>query len=299
MAGGFFAILDDIAVLMDDVGVMTKLATKKTAGVLGDDLAVGAEKASSFRASRELPVLWKIVKGSFLNKLIILPFAFLLSAFAPQLIVPILLIGGVYLSYEGVEKIIHSLFHKKDHAHQEVIKVATEEELMKIEKAKIKSTIITDFILSLEIIMIALGTVTGEPLVEQIIVVSIVAIVATIGVYGLVALMVRMDDTGYKLVQKARGKSKFIKSAYVITAKSLVWSLPKLIQLLAIVGTVAMLLVGGGMFVHNIHQVHDFFHGLPSILAELLVGIVVGLITFLLAEVLKKLKNLLSKNTQQ
>ena len=295
MAGGFFAILDDIAVLMDDVGVMTKLATKKTAGVLGDDLAVGAEKASSFRASRELPVLWKIVKGSFLNKLIILPFAFLLSAFAPQFIVPILLIGGVYLSYEGVEKIIHTLFHKKDHGHEEVIKVASEEELLNIEKAKIKSTIITDFILSLEIIMIALGTVTGEPLLKQIIVVSIVAIVATIGVYGLVALMVRMDDTGYKLVKKARGKSKFIKSAYVVTAKTLVWSLPKLIQLLAIIGTAAMLLVGGGMFVHNIHEVHDFFHGLPSILAELIVGLVVGLLAFLMIEAFKKLKNLFSK----
>ena len=202
------------------------------------------------------------------------------------------MVGGIYLSFEGVEKIIHSIFHKKDHAHREVIKVANEEELMKIEKAKIKSTIITDFILSLEIIMIALGTVTGEPLIEQIIVVSIVAIIATIGVYGLVALMVRMDDTGYKLVQKARGKSKFIKSAYVIIAKSLVWALPKLIQLLAIVGTVAMLLVGGGMFVHNIDAVHDFFHGLPSILAELIVGVVVGLLTFLIVTGLKKIKNL-------
>ncbi|MFD1316480.1 DUF808 domain-containing protein [Namhaeicola litoreus] len=295
MAGGFFAILDDVATLMDDVGVMTKLATKKTAGVLGDDLAVGAEKASSFRASRELPVLWAIVKGSFLNKLIILPFAFLLSAFAPQFIVPILLIGGVYLSYEGVEKIIHSVFHKKDLGHEELIKVASEEELMKIEKAKIKSTIVTDFILSLEIIMIALGTVTGEPLLEQIMVVSLVAIVATIGVYGLVALMVRMDDTGYKLVQKARGKSKFIKSTYVIIAKSLVWALPKLIQLLAIVGTAAMLLVGGGMFVHNIDKVHDFFHGLPSILAEFIVGLVVGLLTFFVIEIFKKLKKMLSK----
>jgi predicted DNA repair protein MutK len=293
MAGGFFAILDDIAVLMDDVGVMTKLATKKTAGVLGDDLAVGAEKASSFRASRELPVLWAIVKGSFLNKLIILPFAFLLSAFAPQFIVPILLIGGVYLSYEGVEKIIHSIFHKKNHAHEEVIKVASEEELMKIEKAKIRSTIITDFILSLEIIMIALGTVTGEPLLEQILVVSFVAIVATIGVYGLVALMVRMDDTGYKLVQKARGKNKFFKSAYVITAKSLVWALPRLIQLLAIVGTIAMLLVGGGMFVHNIPEVHEFFHALPSILAELIVGIGVGLTAFLIVSLLKKIKKVI------
>ena len=286
---GFFAILDDIAVLMDDVAVMAKFATKKTAGVLGDDLAVGAEKASSFRASRELPVLWAITKGSFLNKLIILPFAFLLSAYAPQLIVPILLIGGVYLSFEGVEKIVHTFFHKK-HEEQKKIQIVTEEELLIIEKAKIKSTIITDFILSLEIIMIALGTVTDEPIVEQILVVSIVAIVATIGVYGIVALMVRMDDMGMKFIQMARGKSQFVKSSFVIMGKSLVYSLPKLIKLLAVVGTIAMLLVGGGMFVHNIPEIHDFLHALPSILAELLMGLIVGFVAFLFVKGIKKIK---------
>ncbi|UCE94503.1 MAG: DUF808 family protein, partial [Flavobacteriaceae bacterium] len=230
---GFFAILDDIAALMDDVALMAKFATKKTAGVLGDDLAVGAEKASSFRASRELPVLWKITKGSFINKLIILPFAFLLSAYAPQLIVPILLVGGVYLSFEGVEKIVHTFFSKK-HNKKEKVQFQTEEELIEVEKAKIKNTIITDFILSLEIIMIALGTVTSQPLLEQILVVSIVAIVATIGVYGIVALMVRMDDTGMKFIQLARGKSQFVKSSLVIIGKGLVYSLPNLIKLLAI-----------------------------------------------------------------
>ena len=291
---GFFAILDDIAALMDDVAVMAKFATKKTAGVLGDDLAVGAEKASSFRASRELPVLWKITKGSFLNKLIILPFAFLLSAYAPQLIVPILLIGGIYLSFEGVEKIIHTFFHKKHEHHQEV-KIVSEEELLEIEKAKIKNTIITDFILSLEIIMIALGTVTGNPLIEQILVVSIVAIVATIGVYGIVALMVRMDDAGMKLIHSARGKSQFIKSTFVIVGKGLVYSLPKLIKLLAVIGTIAMLLVGGGMFVHNIKEVHDFLHALPIIVSELLVGLIVGVIAFLFIEGFKKVKMMVTK----
>lgn len=286
---GIFAILDDIAALMDDVALMAKFATKKTAGVLGDDLAVGAEKASSFRASRELPVLWAITKGSFLNKLIILPFAFLLSAYAPQLIVPILLIGGVYLSFEGVEKIVHTFFHKK-HEEQKMIRNVTEEELLIIEKGKIKSTIITDFILSLEIIMIALGTVTDEPIVEQILVVSIVAIIATIGVYGIVALMVRMDDMGMKFIQMARGKSQFVKSSFVIMGKSLVYSLPKLIKLLAVVGTIAMLLVGGGMFVHNIPEVHDFLHSLPSILAELLMGLVVGFMAFLFVKGVKKIK---------
>ena len=286
---GIFAILDDIAALMDDVALMAKFATKKTAGVLGDDLAVGAEKASSFRASRELPVLWAITKGSFLNKLIILPFAFLLSAYAPQLIVPILLIGGVYLSFEGVEKIIHTFFHKNRKEVQKV-QVVTEEELLIIEKAKIKSTIITDFILSLEIIMIALGTVTDESILEQILVVSIVAILATIGVYGIVALMVRMDDMGMKFIQMARGKRQFVKSSFVIMGKGLVYSLPKLIKLLAVIGTIAMLLVGGGMFVHNIPEIHDFLHVLPSILAELLMGLIVGFIAFVFVEGFKKIK---------
>jgi len=288
---GFFAILDDIAALMDDVAVMAKFATKKTAGVLGDDLAVGAEKASSFRASRELPVLWAITKGSFLNKLIILPFAFLLSAYAPQFIVPILLIGGVYLSFEGVEKVIHTFFHKKHEAHEKV-QAMSEKELLEHEKGKIKNTIITDFILSLEIIMIALGTVTSQPLIEQILVVSIVAIIATIGVYGIVALMVRMDDTGMKLIHLARGKSKFVKSSFVVIGKGLVYSLPKLIKLLGVIGTIAMLLVGGGMFVHNIQEIHDFLHALPTIVSELLVGLIVGLIAFLFVEGIKKVKTL-------
>jgi predicted DNA repair protein MutK len=286
---GFFAILDDIAALMDDVALMAKVATKKTAGVLGDDLAVGAEKASSFRASRELPVLWAITKGSFLNKLIILPFAFLLTAYAPQLIIPILLIGGVYLSYEGVEKIIKTFFHKH-HDRPVIVEAQTEKELLIAEKAKIKSTIITDFILSLEIIMIALGTVTGEPLTQQIMVVSIIAVAATIGVYGIVALMVRMDDTGMKFIQMARGKGRFAKSAFVMLGKGLVWTLPKLIQMLAVVGTIAMLLVGGGMFVHNIQVVHDFLHALPVIISELLMGLIVGLMAFMMVEAFKKIK---------
>ncbi|MDN3643869.1 DUF808 domain-containing protein [Lutimonas halocynthiae] len=289
---GFFAILDDIAVLMDDVAVMAKVATKKTAGVLGDDLAVGAEKASSFRASRELPVLWAITKGSFINKLLILPFAFLLTAYAPQLITPILLIGGVYLSFEGVEKIVHTFFHKKLE-EEDNVQTLTEDELLVVEKAKIKSTIITDFILSLEIIMIALGTVTGKPIMEQIMVVSIVAIIATIGVYGIVALMVRMDDMGMKFIQMARGKSQFVKSSLVIMGKGLVYSLPKLIQLLAVVGTIAMLLVGGGLFVHNIQEIHDMLHALPIIIAELLMGLIVGFVAFALVKAFKKIKIML------
>ncbi len=285
---GFFALLDDIAVLMDDVAVMTKVATKKTAGILGDDLAVGAEKASSFRASREIPVIWAITKGSFINKLIILPFAFLLSAFIPQLIVPILLIGGVYLSYEGFEKIIHTLFNK-NHKHIDFNEIETDEELLKVEKSKIKSAIITDFILSLEIIMIALGTVTDFSIIIQIAVVTMVAIVATIGVYGIVALMVRIDDAGFRLINISTNKKGTLKSIYYKTGQGLVWVLPKLIKLIGVIGTIAMLLVGGGMFVHNIPSVHDFFQAFPSLIPDLIMGLIVGLIAFLILLLIKKI----------
>jgi len=291
---GFFALLDDIATLMDDVSIMTKVAAKKTAGVLGDDLAVGAEKASNFRASRELPVIWAITKGSFLNKLIILPFVFLMSAYIPQLIVPILLLGGIYLSFEGVEKIAHTFFYK----HPDSInfrEIDTEDKMMKVEKSKIKSTIITDFILSLEIIMIALGTVKDETLFNQVIVVTIIAMVATIGVYGLVALMVRMDDVGFAMIKNANSKGKFAKLVISTIGKSMVWLLPKLIKLLAVVGTLAMLLVGGGLFVHNIPLIHDFFHAIPIIITELIIGLIVGFIAFVLVVIVKNIRSKFSK----
>jgi predicted DNA repair protein MutK len=278
---GFFALLDDIAALMDDVAMMTKVASKKTVGILGDDLAVGAEKASSFRASRELPVIWAITKGSFINKLIILPFVFLLSAFSPQFIVPILLIGGIYLSFEGVEKIIYTFF-QKEHRAVDFNEIETEEALLKVEKSKIKSAIITDFILSLEIIMIALGTVINYSLLIQVAVVSLVAIIATIGVYGMVALMVRIDDIGFRLIKISENKKGLVKTIFYKTGTGLVWVLPKLIQLIAIIGTLAMLLVGGGLFVHNIPSIHDFFHFLPNIISELIVGLTVGFIAYLL-----------------
>ena len=278
---GFFALLDDIAALMDDVAMMTKVASKKTVGILGDDLAVGAEKASSFRASRELPVIWAITKGSFINKLIILPFVFLLSAFSPQFIVPILLIGGIYLSFEGVEKIIYTFF-QKEHRAVDFNEIETEEALLILEKSKIKSAIITDFILSLEIIMIALGTVINYSLLIQVAVVSLVAIIATIGVYGMVALMVRIDDIGFRLIKISENKKGLVKTIFYKTGTGLVWVLPKLIQLIAIIGTLAMLLVGGGLFVHNIPSIHDFFHFLPNIISELIVGLTVGFIAYLL-----------------
>ncbi len=275
MTGGIFAILNDIAVLLDDAVVMSKLAAKKTAGILGDDLAVNAEKATGFMASRELPVLWAITKGSFINKLIILPLAFLLSAYAPWLIVPILLLGGGYLSYEGTESVYHMFAHTSQ-TTPAAETVTDESELLKIESVKIRSAIRTDFILSIEIIMIALGTVMKHPLMLQIIVVSFIAVLATIGVYGVVALLVRMDDIGFYLIRRAKrmqkGKARLVEWA----GSLLVTSLPKVIRALGIIGMVAMLLVGGGMFTHNILPLHFALKFMPSLLADLLVGLTVG-----------------------
>lgn len=275
MTGGFFAILDDIAMLLDDAAVMSKVAARKTAGILGDDLAVNAEKATGFQASRELPVLWAITRGSFLNKLIILPLAFLLSAYVPWLIVPVLLFGGVYLSYEGVEKIYH-LFVHGPHAKPVAETVDTTAKLLKLEAVKIKSAVRTDFILSIEIIMIALGTVMEKELLLQILVVSIVAVLATVGVYGLVAMLVRMDDVGFLLIARARRRQGVLARVMSWTGSVLVASLPLVIRALAVVGTLAMLLVGGGMFTHNVEVVHHFSLFLPTLLADLLIGMAVG-----------------------
>lgn len=289
---GILAVLDDIAILMDDTAVMAKVAAKKTAGVLGDDLAVGAEKASGFRASRELPVIWAITKGSFCNKLIILPLAFLLNYFAPFLIVPILLSGGVYLAYEGVEKIMHTFFLK----HKEIDECVSDDcsisegEALKLENIKVKSAIKTDFILSIEIIMIALGTVAQESLFSQISVVTFIAVLATVGVYGLVALMVRMDDVGFKLISFSENKTGFAQTISLSTGNGLVTSLPILIKLLAIVGTIAMILVGGGMFVHNIHIIHDVLNFMPDILSEFVVGLVVGAVAYFGIEIISIVK---------
>ena len=276
MTGGLFAILDDIAMLLDDTAAMSKIAAKKTAGVLGDDLAVNAEKATGFHASRELPVLWAITKGSLLNKLIILPVAFLLTAYAPWLIVPILLLGGAYLSFEGVEKIAEVLFHRRGHAKPSAETVTDEAALMAAEKAKIKAAVRTDLILSVEIIMIALGTVMEQPLVLQFVVVSLIAVAATAGVYGLVALLVRMDDTGLYLIGRAETAQGLSAAVLGRTGKALVAALPKVIKGLSIVGTFAMLLVGGGMYVHNLDAVHHALAFLPLLAGELVAGLIVG-----------------------
>lgn len=281
MASGFFALLDDIAAMMDDVAAMSKIATKKTAGILGDDLAVNAEKATGFAASREIPVLWAIMKGSFVNKLIILPMAFLLSAFLPAAIVPVLVFGGAFLAYEAIEKIVEHLFpHKKK--EEAPLEEMDDVALARWEKQRIKSAILVDFILSVEIVIIALSAVSGQTLGVQIGTVSVVAILATIGVYGIVALIVRMDDLGLAL---AKRRGKFWKTL----GRFLVRALPVLIRIIGALGTAALVLVAGGIFMHNIGFLHHLFASWPSLLAEILVGFLVGLLVFGMVKGLQRL----------
>lgn len=280
MASGIFTIFDDIGALMDDVAAASKIATQKTAGILGDDLAVNAEKATGFLESRELPVLWAITKGSLRNKLIIVPLALLLTAFSPGIITFILIIGGFYLAYEGAEKIVEFLFHrqkKKGHDVEET------KERAETEKAKIKSAITTDFILSVEIVIIALGAVVGQRLITQIVTVSIVSVLATVGVYGLVALIVRMDDFGYKLIKRSHEKGR---SATV--GQILVKALPVIIKILGIVGTIALLLVSGGIFVHNIEYLHHLMERVPALVTELLLGLTVGVVVLVVVKGIRK-----------
>lgn len=286
MASGFFALLDDIATLMDDVATMSKVATKKTAGILGDDLAVNAEKATGFISSRELPVLWAISKGSFLNKLIILPAAFLLSYYAPLAIEVILLAGGAFLAYEGIEKIFEYAFPHKHEKPQpadltERLKGLSKEEMLVREKKKVKSAVFVDFILSVEIVIIALGTVKDEPMTLKIIVVSVVAMLATVGVYGIVALIVRMDDFGLKLVARDSNAAKVI-------GNFLIRALPVVIKTLGIVGTAALILVAGGIYTHNPHF-PNWLDALPSLLVDVIAGLVVGLVVFGVVMLVKKI----------
>ncbi|OOF68732.1 DUF808 domain-containing protein [Rodentibacter caecimuris] len=262
-----FTLLDDIASVLDDVAVMTKIAAKKTVGVVGDDLALNANQVTGASAERELPIVWAVTKGSLINKGILIPIALLLSAFLPALIEPLLMLGGAYLCFEGVEKLLHRLFYKDQ-------STANNTEVFD-EKAKIKGAIRTDFILSAEIIIIALGELTNSTLTTQIISLLLIGIGITIFVYGLVALIVKTDDFGLFLMKKP------------ITAnigKSILWLMPKFMRLLSFVGTIAMFLVGGGIFVHNWEILHHFLanyqlsEGILGHLAVLVVGIIIGTI---------------------
>ena len=261
--GSLLALLDDITTMLDDVSVMTQVAAKKTAGVLGDDLALNAQQVSGVDASRELPVVWAVAKGSFLNKLILVPSALAISYFIPWLITPLLMIGGAYLCFEGAEKLAHKFFHhdknhdKAEAKHEANIKVAIADpkvDLVALEKDKIKGAIRTDFILSAEIIVIALGTVANQVFSKQVTVVSLIAIIMTIGVYGLVAGIVKLDDLGLHLMLK-KGHNIYRQVQRKIGAGLLAFA-PKLMRFLTVAGTAAMFLVGGSIIGHGLPFVH-------------------------------------------
>jgi predicted DNA repair protein MutK len=297
MAGSsLLLLLDDIAAVLDDVALMTKVAAKKTAGVLGDDLAVNAEKVTGVRADRELPVVWAVAKGSFRNKCILVPAALAISFVAPWLITPVLMLGGLYLCYEGFEKLSHKFLHSaaEDAAHHEDLVehlVDPAVDLVEYERAKIQGAIRTDFILSLEIIVLTLGIVTDSNFPTQVLVVSGIAILMTIGVYGLVAGIVKLDDAGLYLVKKeGAGAWPGLLRWF---GKRLLSFAPLLMKALAVVGTAAMFMVGGGILVHGIHPlavviehlaeqlvtvaaVGPFLAAITPTLAAVLVGVVAG-----------------------
>ena len=253
MAGSsLLTLIDDIASLLDDVSLMTKMAAKKTAGVLGDDLALNAQQVSGVKADREIPVVWKVAKGSFINKAILVPLALLISAFAPWAITPLLMVGGAYLCFEGFEKVYHSLMHRKGAAAEEQAELDTGEDVAVYEQRKIKGAIRTDFVLSAEIIAITLGTVAGATFSQQVIVLCGIAIVMTVGVYGIVAGIVKLDDLGFWLARKRSAMAQSI-------GRGIVSAAPYLMKTLSVVGTLAMFMVGGGILTHGLPPVHHLF----------------------------------------
>ncbi|HHF3260514.1 DUF808 domain-containing protein [Vibrio diabolicus] len=299
MAGAsLLTLLDDIATVLDDVALMSKMAAKKTAGVLGDDLALNAQQVSGVASEREIPVVWAVAKGSFKNKLILVPSALLISAIIPWLIMPLLLIGGLFLCFEGAEKVLEKVFpHSHPNEEKEEL-VNTGESIEEYEKRKVAGAIRTDFILSAEIIVIALGTVTGASIVTQILVVSLIAVIMTIGVYGLVAGIVKLDDLGFYLEIRSKGKGWMAKVGSALVAFA-----PKLMKLLTIVGTAAMFLVGGGIVVHNVPAIHHFvepiimnFSGhsvataILPILLNGIIGFVAGLIVVAVWTAVEKIR---------
>jgi len=281
--GSLLALLDDIAVILDDVSLMTKVAAKKTAGVLGDDLAVNAEKVLGVRPDRELPVVWAVAKGSFLNKCILVPAALLIAAWMPGLITPMLVCGGLYLCFEGAEKLLHTRATHSDKEREEVAhKLAKgSEDLVSLERDKIRGAVRTDFILSAEIIVLTLGVVEGQDLLTQVIVLSSISTLMTVGVYGLVAGIVKIDDLGVLLMNReplSDGAKLAIK-----VGGALLWFAPQLMKLLSVIGTVAMFLVGGGILMHASHTASALIEqsaawlGLGQTLVPLLVSGLIGL----------------------
>ena len=275
MASSLLLLLDDIATVLDDVAVMSKMAAKKTAGVLGDDLALNAQQVSGVRADRELPVVWRVAKGSFINKLILVPLALLISVVAPWLINPLLVIGGLFLSYEGVEKIMHTLQHKKAQTSKEaqLELIQTEQDLATYETEKIKGAVRTDFILSAEIVVISLGTVAAASFLTKVTVLSVIAVAMTVGVYGFVALIVKIDDIGLHLTEQASNFKQRI-------GRGLLAFAPILMKTLSVVGTAAMFLVGGGIINHAIPFVHHFTEDTVEYVQDIpTMGSIVGSVT--------------------
>ncbi len=296
-AASLLALIDDIATILDDVAVLTKVATKKTAGVLGDDLALNAQQVTGVNADRELPVVWAVAKGSLLNKAILVPLALAISAFAPWLVTPLLMVGGAFLCFEGFEKIFHKFFHKAEESahHVEHLKAVADEhvDLVALEKGKIKGAIRTDFILSAEIIVIALGTVASQPFMTRVAVLIAIALVMTVGVYGLVGAIVKLDDLGLYLNQRGGALSRSVGRGILAFA-------PWLMKALSVAGTAAMFLVGGSIIVHGVPAIHHFIEGtlagmsgwmnsLATMLADGIVGIIVGALALALVSLATKL----------
>jgi predicted DNA repair protein MutK len=306
MAGSsLLTLIDDIATILDDVAVMTKLATKKTAGVLGDDLALNAEQVSGVRAERELPVVWAVAKGSAINKAILVPAALLISLLLPWAIVPLLMAGGLFLCFEGFEKLVHRYLHSKaedQQAHAEHLKALAnpQVDMATFERSKIKGAVRTDFILSAEIIVITLGTVAGAALGKQVAVLCGIAVIMTVGVYGLVAGIVKIDDAGLHLAQRPQAAAQALGRGLLALA-------PRLMKLLSVLGTAAMFTVGGGILTHGVPLLHHAVTGSAEALASLpaagqilaalaptllnaLAGVVAGAVVVAIVEGFKRLR---------
>ena len=289
MASSLFLLIDDIATILDDVALLSKVAAKKTAGVLGDDLALNAQQVAGVKAERELPVVWAVAKGSFINKAILVPSALVISSFAPWAVTPLLMAGGAYLCFEGFEKLAHKYLHSKSEqaAERESRVIALSNpavDLVAVEKEKIKGAVRTDFILSAEIIVITLGTVQASPFITQVSVLTSIALLMTVGVYGLVAGIVKLDDGGLYLTQRdgASAWRAFERSL----GRGILWLAPWLMKGLSVAGTIAMFLVGGGILTHGItplhHAIEQFtakMSGALAVIAPLLMDAVVGLVT--------------------
>ncbi|XQA64603.1 DUF808 domain-containing protein [Xanthomonas sacchari] len=297
MAGAsLFTLLDDITTLLDDVSLLTKVAAKKTAGVLGDDLALNAQQVTGVNADRELPVVWAVAKGSLLNKAILVPAALAISAWLPWAITPLMMIGGAFLCFEGVEKLAHRFLHSKEedaarHAQQVQALADQQVDVVALEKDKVKGAIRTDFILSAEIIVLSLGVVAGVPLLQQLAVLVAIALAMTAGVYGLVAGIVKLDDLGLYLSRKG--------DAAAAIGRGILWLAPWLMRTLSIAGTAAMFLVGGGILVHSIGPLHHAIEGIAPTgglgslvlaLGNALVGIVAGALVLAVVLGIKKVR---------